>query len=90
MWPLHWPVVNSPHMEEKLGRREMEQKRKEDAIKYELEDPSFMPQQQLKEARRFREAALRAYGRSRSADPKVRQSVRCGSDPLKSLPIWVP
>ena len=33
VWPLHWPVVNSPHMEEKLGRREMELKRKEDALR---------------------------------------------------------
>lgn len=31
---LHWPVVNSPHMLEKLGRRELEAKRLEDDARY--------------------------------------------------------
>eukprot|EP00798_Chlamydomonas_sp_ICE-L_P027688 gene27688-7329_t len=33
-WMLHWPLVNSPHMLEKLARQEMEKKRAEDAQRF--------------------------------------------------------
>ncbi|GAX76440.1 hypothetical protein CEUSTIGMA_g3885.t1 [Chlamydomonas eustigma] len=61
VWPLHWPVVNSSHMEEKLARREMERKRKEDEFRFELEDPDYMPPSHVREARLFKEAAMFAF-----------------------------
>ena len=38
--PLHWPLVNSDHMQERLGRRELERKRVDDARVLELQDPN--------------------------------------------------
>lgn len=40
-FPLHWPLVNSEHLREKLGRRELDRKRIEDSEKLQLQDPNF-------------------------------------------------
>ena len=40
-FPLHWPLVNSDHMRERLAKRELERKRIEDADRQQLEDPNF-------------------------------------------------
>lgn len=40
-FPLHWPLVNSEHMKDKLGQRELEKKKVEDANRLQLEDPNF-------------------------------------------------
>jgi hypothetical protein len=40
-FPLHWPLVNSDHMRDRLGKRELERKRVEDASRLQLEDPTF-------------------------------------------------
>ena len=54
---LHWPLVNRPgKLARELGRRELEQKRLEDAGRLALEDPGHRTQGEL-DAARAREAA---------------------------------
>jgi len=57
---LHWPLVNARTMLETLGKKEMEKKRIDDARRYERQDPNFRTEAQLKELRRFKEAAFRS------------------------------
>lgn len=38
---LHWPLINSDHLRERLAKRELESKRLEDAKKLQLTDPNF-------------------------------------------------
>ncbi len=33
-WQLHWPLVNSPALRERIARRELELKRQEDADRW--------------------------------------------------------
>ncbi|KAI3436650.1 hypothetical protein D9Q98_006066 [Chlorella vulgaris] len=56
-FPLHWPLVNSEHMKDKLGQRELEKKKVEDANRLQLEDPNFRTEAELQEVRAFKEAA---------------------------------
>lgn len=39
-FPLHWPLVNSAHMAERLAKRELEKKRVEDVQQLALESPN--------------------------------------------------
>lgn len=39
-FPLHWPLVNSEHMRDRLGQRELERKRIDDAKRLALQDPN--------------------------------------------------
>ena len=56
-FPLHWPLINSDHMKERLGKRELERKRIEDSKTLALQDPNFRSETQLKDIRAFRLAA---------------------------------
>ncbi len=70
-------------MEVKLAMRELEQKRKEDALRYEREDPaSRLPPMHRQEQRRFEEAALRA-GQHQGAPAST---ARC---PLELSRYWM-
>ena len=62
-FPLHWPLINSPHMRERLARRELEKKRIEDASRLALEDPNHRGEGELQDIRAFRAAAAAAAGR---------------------------
>ncbi|KAL4457675.1 hypothetical protein ABPG75_012540 [Micractinium tetrahymenae] len=57
-FPLHWPLINSDHMRDKLGKRELERKRVEDSEKLQLEDPNFRSEAELKDIRAFKQAAM--------------------------------
>lgn len=58
---MHWPLQNADHMIDRLGMQEMEQRRKADADRYEMEDPGFMHTQQRRVERRFKIDCLKAY-----------------------------
>jgi hypothetical protein len=50
--PLHWPLINSDHMRTRLAKRELEQKRIEDARRWDppyvsFFDPGEKPQEAL-------------------------------------------
>ena len=55
--PLHWPLVNSDHMRERLARRELERKRIDDAQRLALEDPHHRSEPELRDIRAFKDAA---------------------------------
>lgn len=55
--PLHWPLINSDHMKERLAQRELEQKRLDDARRMALEDPNHRSEAELKNIRSFKDAA---------------------------------
>lgn len=61
--PLHWPLVNSDHMTERLARRELEKKRIDDAKRLALEDPNHRSERELKDIRAFKEAAYELLNR---------------------------
>ena len=61
--PLHWPLVNSEHMAERLGRRELERKRVDDAQRLALADPNHRGAAEMADIRAFREAAEEAVAR---------------------------
>lgn len=56
-FPLHWPLINSDHMRERLARRELERKRIEDAAQLALEDPHHRSDPELRDIRAFKDAA---------------------------------
>lgn len=56
---LHWPVVQSKGLQERLGRREMEEKRLEDDARAQRKDPNFRSARELDEIRAFRREAAR-------------------------------
>jgi hypothetical protein len=58
-WPLHWPLINSAHMRGRLARRELEQKRVEDAKRLALQDPSARSESELAVIRAFKLAAAK-------------------------------
>ena len=61
---LHWPLVNRPgKLARELGRRELEQKRLEDAERLALEDPGHRTQGELDAARAYKDAAFEAVDR---------------------------
>lgn len=39
-FPLHWPLINSDHMRDRLGKAEMDKKRIADAKRLALQDPN--------------------------------------------------
>ncbi|MEW5319838.1 MAG: hypothetical protein WDW38_010963 [Sanguina aurantia] len=57
---LHWPVVNSPHMLEKLGRRELEAKRLEDDARSQQSQPHYRDEASLRHIRELSNAHARA------------------------------
>ena len=82
-FPLHWPLVNSDHMRERLAKRELERKRVEDADRLQLEDPNF---------RRGEGERARGEGGLRSADSygaaciANRVAHHCSPPPMLPLP----
>jgi HSP20 family molecular chaperone IbpA len=56
-FPLHWPLINSDHMKERLAKRELEKKRIEDAKHLALQDPNYRSDAELKDLRAFKVAA---------------------------------
>eukprot|EP00887_Chlorella_sp_A99_P002814 scaffold6.g2814.t1 len=56
-FPLHWPLVNSDHMRERLAKRELERKRIDDMQRLALEDPNHRSEAELRDMRRFQDAA---------------------------------
>lgn len=54
---LHWPLINSDHMRERLAKRELEKKRVDDAKRLALEDPNHRSERELHNIRSFKEAA---------------------------------
>lgn len=59
-FPLHWPLINSDHMRERLARRELEKKRLEDASQAALEGPNHRSERELRDVRAFKAAAQAA------------------------------
>lgn len=57
-YPLHWPLINSDHMREKLAMKELEHKKKEDARLTDQANPNFRSEAELKDIRAFKEAAF--------------------------------
>lgn len=55
--PLHWPLINSNHMAEKLAQRELEKKRIDDAKRLALEDPHYRSERELRDIRSFKQVA---------------------------------
>lgn len=64
---LHWPLVNSDHLRERLARRELDRKRIEDERVSQLELPNHRTERELKDARAFK-AAARAARTNESSD----------------------
>ncbi len=56
-YPLHWPLINSDHMQEKLARRELESKKKEDARLTDQANPHYRTEAELRDIRAFRDVA---------------------------------
>ena len=56
-YPLHWPLINSDHMREKLARRELESKKKEDARLTDQANPHYRTEAELRDIRAFRDVA---------------------------------
>lgn len=56
-YPLHWPLINSDHMREKLAKRELENKKKEDARLTAQRDPNYRTESELQDIRSFKESA---------------------------------
>jgi len=56
-YPLHWPLVNSNHMAEKLAMRELESKKKEDARLTDQANPHYRTHAELQDIRDFKDAA---------------------------------
>ena len=60
---LHWPLINKPgHMLAQLGKKQMEQKRIEDADRARREDPNHRSDAQLTDVREFKDAAYDLLG----------------------------
>ena len=55
--PLHWPLINSDHMRERLAKKELEKKIKDDAHRLALEDPNYRSERELQDIRGFKDAA---------------------------------
>lgn len=55
--PLHWPLVASDHMRERLARRELERKKLEDASRATLQAPHHRSDKELQLLRQFRQDA---------------------------------
>lgn len=68
---LHWPLINSDHLRERLARRELERKRLDDERAARLELPNFRSERELRDARAFK-AAARAARLAGGADPRGR------------------
>lgn len=64
---LHWPVVKSRGLQERLGRREMEEKRLEDDAKAQRKDANFRTARELEEIRSFRREAAREAAAAKGA-----------------------
>lgn len=56
-FPLHWPLINSDHMREKLAKRELESKKKEDARLTDRANPNFRTDSELQDIREFKDVA---------------------------------
>jgi len=65
---LHWPVTQSDRLKVDLAKKQLEEKKKEDARRYELEDPNFRDPGSLKEIREFKEHAAEIYNSARKRD----------------------
>ncbi len=72
---LHFPVHNTPHMGEKLGRKQLERKRVEDGERAAAAAPHFRTDAELREVRAFKEAAATAL-RAAHTDDGGRQLAR--------------
>lgn len=55
--PLHWPLINTDHMSERLAKRDLEKKRLDDAKRLALEDPNYRSENELQDIRSFKDAA---------------------------------
>ena len=56
-FPLHWPLINSDHMREKLAKRELESKKKEDARLTDRANPNYRTEAELRDIRAFKDVA---------------------------------
>lgn len=61
--PLHWPLINSDHMRERLAKQELEKKRIDDAKLTALEDPNHRSERELKDIRAFKDVAYQMLKR---------------------------
>jgi len=68
---LHWPVTQSDRLKVDLAKKELEEKKKEDARRYELEDPNFRDPASLREIREFKEHAAEIYGARKRDQTRV-------------------
>lgn len=62
-YPLHWPLINSNHMAERLAKRELENKKKEDARLTDQSNPHYRTNAELEDIRAFKDAAYDILGR---------------------------
>ena len=96
-YPLHWPLVNTPgKMIEELGKRELEQKKIEDAKKFLLEDPNYRNETELDHIRDFKRAAYEIQ-KLNSKDRQQKFDLRLGkyymwaqTDHFVYLVVYVP
>lgn len=56
-FPLHWPLINSDHMREKIAKRELESKKKEDARLTDRANPHYRTEAELKDIRAFKDVS---------------------------------
>ena len=96
-WPLHWPLVNTPgRMVEELGKRELEQKRIEDAKQMLLEDPNYRTEADFEHIRNFKRAAYAAQAlrpeerRQRFAMDLAKYYMWAQTDDFVYLVVFVP
>lgn len=66
--PLHWPLINSNHMAQRLAEKDLEKKRIEDAKLLALQDPNHRSKAELKDIRAFKDAAYELLQKHGSVD----------------------
>lgn len=94
-WPrqgafgLHFPVHNTPHLAEKLGRRQLEAKRVEDGERAARAVPHFRSDGELKELRAFKEAAAGCLPHAGAGAPQAMQRYYCWAQTAELLLLAV-
>eukprot|EP00873_Tetraselmis_striata_P023008 jgi/Tetstr1/443272/TSEL_031306.t1 len=61
---LHWPLINCDTMRDNIGKKQMEQKKLEDAKRHALEDPNFRSEKDLQVIRDFKVASAKMLSRA--------------------------
>lgn len=75
-YPLHWPLINSDHMREKLARRELESKKKEDARLTDRANPHYRTEAELRDIRAFKDVAYELQSKMSREERLVTYDIR--------------